>query len=257
MGCRLRGDSSPRKRCRREEGFCKRTAESPAELASIYQLGGRSTIDDPTLGQSVRPDWIKLEGLLDNVSVSFLSRKLEDARQQKKNLFILELDSPGGTEAAADRIADILSELSDMKTIAYINERALGVAALVPLACRDIVFKKGARMGDVRQTVSGRNATLRDLSDMAKAGLAKKAAAWAKAKGHPDAVAVRHDRSRCRNRRGKRLSYRREQAHLALRSGSRARPIPHRQHSQIAGSRTDLERRRRCIIWPGSRGQGR
>ena len=91
---------------RREEGFCKRTAESPAEVASIYHLGGRSAVDDPTLGQNVRPDWIKLEGLLDNVSVSFLSRKIEDARQQKKNLFILEIDSPGGTEAACDRIAD-------------------------------------------------------------------------------------------------------------------------------------------------------
>ena len=174
----------------REEGFCKRTAESPAELASMYQLGGRSAIDDPTLGQSVRPDWIKLDGLLDNVSVSFLSRKIEDARQQKKNLFILEIDSPGGTEAAGDRIADLLAEITDMKTVAYVNERALGIAALVPLACRDIVFKKGASMGDIRQTVSGRNASLHNLSDMAKAGLAKKAAAWAKGKGHPEAVAV-------------------------------------------------------------------
>ncbi len=174
----------------REEGFCKRTAESPVEVASMYQLGGRSAVDDPTLGQNVRPDWIKLEGLLDNVAVSFLSRKIEDARQQKKNLFILEIDSPGGTEAAGDRIADILSEISDMKTVAYVNERALGIAALVPLACRDIVFKKGARMGDIRQTASGRNASLHELSEMAKAGLAKKAAAWAKGRGHPEAVAV-------------------------------------------------------------------
>jgi membrane-bound serine protease (ClpP class) len=174
----------------REEGFCKRTAESPAELASMYQLGGRSAVDDPTLGQSVRPDWIKLEGVLDNVSVSFLSRKIEDARQHKKNLFILEIDSPGGTEAAGDRIADILSEIKDMKTIAYINERALGIAALIPLACRDIVLKKGSRIGDVRETASGRNSAMHKLSDMAKAGLAKKAATWAKAKGHPEAVAV-------------------------------------------------------------------
>ncbi len=174
----------------RSEGFCKLTAESPAELASAYKLGGRSSVDDPTLGQSVRPEWIKLEGLLDSVSVSFLSRKIEDARQQKKNLFILEIDSPGGTEAAGDRMADILAEIKDMKTVAYINERALGIAALVPLACRDIVFKKGASMGDVRQTVSGRNGLLHDLSPTARAGLAKKAALWAQTKGHPPAVAV-------------------------------------------------------------------
>ncbi len=174
----------------REEGFCKRTAESPAELASMYRLGGRSSVDDPTLGQSVRPEWIKIEGLLDNVAVSFLSRKIEDARQQKKNLFIVEIDSPGGTEAAGDRMADILAEIKDMKTVAYVNERALGIAALVPLACRDIVLKKGASMGDVRQTVSGRNGMLHDLTATARAGLAKKAALWAEAKGHPEAVAV-------------------------------------------------------------------
>ena len=49
----------------REEGFCKRTADSPAELASIYQIAGQSTVDDPTLGQLIRPVWIQLEGPLD------------------------------------------------------------------------------------------------------------------------------------------------------------------------------------------------
>ncbi len=210
----------------RAEGFCKRTAESPAELANMYQLGGRSSVDDPTLGQSVRPEWIKLEGLLDSVSVSFLSRKLEDARQQKKNLFILEIDSPGGTEAAGDRMGDILAEIKDMKTVAYINERALGVAALLPLACRDIVLKKGATMGDIRQTVSGRNGMLHDLSATTRAGLAKKAALWAQAKGHPQAVADCHDRSGSRNRRGQRRPDRREPVDPPRRGPGRARSIP-------------------------------
>src|SRR5262249_40805661 len=98
--------------------------------------------------------------------------------------------SAGGTEAAGDRIADILSEITDMKTVAYVNDRALGIAALVPLACRDIILKKGASMGDIRQTVSGRNASLHNLSEASKAGLAKKIATWAKGKGHPEAVAV-------------------------------------------------------------------
>src|SRR5262249_331626 len=42
----------------REEGFCKRIADSRAELTSIYQIGGRAAIEDPTLGQSVRTAWI-------------------------------------------------------------------------------------------------------------------------------------------------------------------------------------------------------
>ena len=76
-----------------------------------------------------------------------------------------------------------------MKTVAYIEDRAVGLAALVPLACRDIVFKKTARMGDVRQSISGRNGQLHDLSDGQIAGLADKAAVWARLRGHPEAVA--------------------------------------------------------------------
>ena len=50
-----------------------------------------------------------------------------------------------------------------MKTVAFIDDRALGVATLVALACNDIVFRKGARMGDVRQLVTGRHGQVQDL----------------------------------------------------------------------------------------------
>ena len=76
-----------------------------------------------------------------------------------------------------------------MRTVAYIEDRAVGLAALLPLACRDIVFKKGSRMGDVRQVISGRNGPLHDLSEGQIAGLAGKAEVWARLRGHPEAVA--------------------------------------------------------------------
>jgi membrane-bound serine protease (ClpP class) len=174
----------------REEGFCKRTAESRKELASIYQLGGRAAIDDPTLGREIRPDWIALKGPLDSVTASMLARNVEEARQRKVNLLFIEINSPGGMESVGDRIGDLLSGIKDMKTVAYVDDRATGVAALLPLACRDIVFKKGSRMGDVRQSSSGRNGPLHDLADVARASLANKAALWARENGHPEAVAV-------------------------------------------------------------------
>ncbi len=174
----------------REEGFCTRTAESPEELKNLYHLDGRSAIEDVTLGQKIRPAWIKLSGLLDNTSVSYLSRKIELARQEKDNLLILEIDSPGGMEDVGDRIADLLSAVKDMKTVAFIDDRATGVAALLPLACRDIVFKKGSRMGDVRHTVSGGGGRLQDLNPALRASLAEKAAFLAREKGHPEAIAV-------------------------------------------------------------------
>ena len=94
--------------------------------------------------------------------VSYLTRSIEQARQQKKNLLFLQIDSPGGIETAGDDLADKIAAIKDMKTVAYIDDRATGVAALVPLACRDIVFRKSARMGDVRQIINGRNGRLHE-----------------------------------------------------------------------------------------------
>jgi membrane-bound serine protease (ClpP class) len=173
----------------RAEGFCKALAENPAEVAHIYQIGEQSAVEDPTLGHPIRPIWIKISGPLDPVKVGYLARRIEQARQEKVNLVFFQIDSPGGLDSAADSIADQIAAITDMKTVAYIDDRAVGVAALLPLACRDIVFKKAARMGEVRQIIVGRNNRLQDLSDPQVQILTKKFAFLAGKKGHPEAVA--------------------------------------------------------------------
>ena len=121
--------------------------------------------------------------------MGYLARRIEQARQEKVNLVFFQIDSQGGLDSVADSIADLIAGIKDMKTVAYIDDRALGVAALLPLACRDIVFKKTARMGDVRQIITGRNGQLQDLSDAQVKILTKKASFLARTKGHPEAVA--------------------------------------------------------------------
>ena len=173
----------------RAEGFVKAIAENPADVAHIYQIGGQSSVEDPTLGQLIRPIWIKIDGPLDTVKVNYLARRVEQARQERVNLIFFQIDSPGGLDSAADGLADLISSITDMKTVAYIDDRAKGVAALLPLACRDIVFKKTAEMGDVRQLLTGRNNRPENLSDAQVQVLTKKASFLAKKKGHPAAIA--------------------------------------------------------------------
>ena len=43
----------------------------------------------------------------------------------------------------ADKIAETILRLENIKTIAFIDDRALGVTALIALACDEIVFKQG------------------------------------------------------------------------------------------------------------------
>ena len=160
-------------------------------MASAYQLAGQAATNDPTLGQVLKPVWIQIDGPIDTVKKSYLTRRIEQARQERSTSCLFQINSAGGIDTAADGIADTIAGIKDMKTVAYLDDRALGVATLVALACNDIVFRKGARMGDVRQLVTGRHGQFQELSR------ARRSRAWpsgaanlAEQKGHPVAVAV-------------------------------------------------------------------
>lgn len=173
----------------RDEGFVKLTADSPVEVARYYDLAGQSMANNPILGQNVKPVWIKIDGVIDPVKKSYLSRRIEQARQERVNLVFFEIDSPGGIDSAADGVADLIAGIKDMKTVAYINDRAVGVSALVALACNEIVFHKDAMMGDVRQLVTSRGGQTQALDDRQIQTLARRAAGLAQQNGHPAAVA--------------------------------------------------------------------
>jgi membrane-bound serine protease (ClpP class) len=173
----------------REEGFCKRTADSRNDLAVMYKIAGHSSVDDPTLGQLIRPVWVELDGPLDTVMVGHLSKRIEQARLEKANLLILQVNSPGGSETVVDALGDLMSRIKDMKTVAYVEDRAEGLAALIPLACRDILLKKTARLGGGGRFAISGGGRRHELSEGQVAGLSEKAALWARLRGHPEAVA--------------------------------------------------------------------
>ncbi len=173
----------------RDMGFAKYSAVSRAEVARAYHIGGTTSADDPTLGQEIRPVWIAIKGPLGTKEKSSLGRLIEQARQEHVNLLLFQIDSPGGLDSAADAVADMISNIKDMKTVAFIDDRAMGVSALAALACSEIVFRKGAQMGDVHQIVTGRRNQAEDMDERQIQSLASKAATLAEMKGHPPAVA--------------------------------------------------------------------
>ena len=173
----------------RERGFAKFTAESRAEVARAYKIGGNNAGDDPTLGKEIRPVWIEIKGPLGTREKSSLTRLIEQARQEHVNLLLFQIDSPGGLDSAANAMADLISGIKDMKTVAFIDDRAMGVSALAALACSEIVFKKGGQMGDVHQLLTGRRHETEELAERQIQALAGKAADLARLKGHSVAVA--------------------------------------------------------------------
>ncbi len=173
----------------RQMGFAKLIADTPAEVASAYHLSGQAAANDPTLGQAIKPVWIEIHGPIDPVKQSYLRRRIEQARQEGVNLVFFQINSMGGLITAADGVADMIAGIKDMKTVAFIDDRAMGVAALTALACNDIVFRKGALMGDVHQLLTGRHGRAEELDEIQIKSLVRRAANLAEQQGHPVAVA--------------------------------------------------------------------
>ncbi len=173
----------------RDEGFSKLIAEDRAQIANVYHIGTRALANDPTLLQEAKPVWIPIVGRIDPIKEASLRRRVDQARREGVNLVFFQISSPGGLIGPADNVAALIAEIKDMKTVAYVEDRATGVAALVALACDEIVMAHGAQIGGVDQIITGANNQVEDLTDGQVESLARRVEGLAKLKGHPVAVA--------------------------------------------------------------------
>ncbi len=163
-------------------------AKDRAEVARAYGVRGLS--DDPTLGKKLNPIWVRIDGTLDTVKVSFLRRRIARARDEGVNLLLFQFDTKGGQYGAADDMADFIARLKDIKTVAYIDDQALGVSVLPALACDEIVLVKGAQIGLGNETIEGwTGPRMEPLETKLVGPAARRAADLAKLKGHPEDVA--------------------------------------------------------------------
>jgi membrane-bound serine protease (ClpP class) len=172
----------------REEGIAKLRANDRAEIANVYRISTRALSNDPTLLQEPKPVWIAIEGRIDPGKEAYLRRRVEQARREGVNLVFFKINSQGGINTSANNVATLIAETKDMKTVAYIDDRALGVSTLLALACDDIVFRRGSQMGNVQQMLTGNN-QFQDLDEGQLDSLTKRAEGIATQKGHPTAVA--------------------------------------------------------------------
>ena len=173
----------------RAEGFVKLLTDTPGDLANVYNIDPRAIGNDPTLFGEIRPVWIQIDGRLDSIKEAYLRRRIDQARREQVNLLFFQINSPGGLQAAANNIAGLIADIKDMKTVAFIDDQAMGMATLLPLACDDIVFRRGGRMGGAQENLVGRNRRGEELSPAQAESLSRRVEDLAVRKGHPAAVA--------------------------------------------------------------------
>ena len=129
-------------------GVVRLVAEDPGEIRRVYGLD--STADLASLesrGRRARAGRHDQPGLAENAAQGVPARA---GPQQGDQPHLRPHEESGRARSGPPRRSPAtLSELKGIETVAYIEEEALGLSALMPLACDKIVFKQGGRMGDV------------------------------------------------------------------------------------------------------------
>ncbi|MEM7310150.1 MAG: NfeD family protein [Planctomycetota bacterium] len=99
---------------------------------------------------------LRIEGELDIGHQALLARASSAARDSGDRL-VVELDTPGGEVQLAWRIARLLDEASSdgVRTVAWINDKALSAGALLALACDDIYLRATASFGSAQAIAVG------------------------------------------------------------------------------------------------------
>ena len=172
----------------RDLGVAQLLADKPSEVANAYHFAGQSTASDPTLGQTIVPVWIPIRGPIDHFNRRKITLRIEQAIQDKVNLIFFQFDCRGGNVEAADGLADLIAGLKQARTVAYIDEQAVGMAALPALACTDIVMRKGSMFGEVSKSASRRRRAFDDLDERDIEAVTRRAIQLSDEKGHPSAV---------------------------------------------------------------------
>jgi membrane-bound serine protease (ClpP class) len=115
----------------------------------LLHLAGRSVgAQTPPPAAGARPlvYVVSIEGMIDLGQAPYLKRVLEEARTQRAAAVILDISTFGGRVDAAVQMRDALLD-SEVRTIAFINKRAISAGALISLASHNIAMGTGGTIG--------------------------------------------------------------------------------------------------------------
>ena len=92
-----------------------------------------------------------IEGMIDLGLAPYVQRVIEEAEKNSADAIIFRINTFGGRVDAATQIKDAILN-SSVKTIAFIDKRAISAGALISLSCEQIIMVPGATIGDRKST---------------------------------------------------------------------------------------------------------
>lgn len=137
-------------RGRTELGFVSFLADDVQSVARELGLAANSLRDDPSLAGGWRPVRVPLRGVITDSLITETENKIRDqVENHDVNFVCLWIDSAGGSPVDSLRLAGYLADLPQdkVRTVAYVPKMARGDAALIAIACDQIVAGPEAVIG--------------------------------------------------------------------------------------------------------------
>src|SRR5688572_21233036 len=116
-------------------------------IRAIVLLAFAATVG-PTVAQEARPVVyrVPIEGMIDLGLAPFVERVIDEATGAGAAAVILEINTFGGRVDGAVQIRDALLR-SKVRTVAFVNKRAISAGALISLAATTIMKAEGGTIG--------------------------------------------------------------------------------------------------------------
>lgn len=97
---------------------------------------------------------LKIDGVIDLGLAPFVKRVLDEATEARAAAVILEIDTFGGRVDAAVQIRDTLLD-AKVRTVGFVNKRAISAGALIGLATQTLVMAPGSTLGAAAPVQTG------------------------------------------------------------------------------------------------------
>ncbi len=118
-------------------------------------LSSPSTPFETSGGLSTKGAILALRDEITDITTNSLRRRIELAREAGAKVIVLDMDTPGGLVNSSIEIADLLRNLTGIKTVAWVHNSAYSGGALVAVACDEIVMARSSRIGDSQVIMGG------------------------------------------------------------------------------------------------------
>ncbi len=146
----------------------------------------------PVFAQAKPPTIVyvmSIEGIIDLGLAPFVKRVINEATQAGAAAVILDINTFGGRVDAAVQIRDSLLD-SRIRTVAFVNKRAISAGALISLAAETIVMSGGGTIGAATPVQAGQpGAAAQPVSEKAVSYVRKEFRATAESRKRPLLIA--------------------------------------------------------------------